>query len=42
MMLAAWSVLRTATIKNMQASRAQMTAAMRATASLFFFVGGLI
>jgi uncharacterized membrane protein YfcA len=42
MMLAAWSVLTTATINNMQASRHLMNASMNATASIFFIVGGLI
>lgn len=42
MMLAVWSVLTTASINNMQASRQLLNAAMNATASLFFIVSGLI
>jgi uncharacterized protein len=42
MMLAAWSVLTTASVNNMQASRQLLNAAMNATASLFFVASGLI
>ena len=42
MMLAAWSVLTAATINTMQATRNLLNAAMNATASLLFILGGLI
>lgn len=42
MMLAAWSVLTTTSINNMQASRHLLNASMNATASVLFVVGGLI
>jgi hypothetical protein len=42
MMLAAWSVLTRASLNMMQASRNLLNAAMNATASLFFILGGLI
>ena len=42
MMLAAWSVLTRAGINMMQASRNLLNAAMNATASIFFILGGLI
>jgi uncharacterized membrane protein YfcA len=42
MMLALWSVLTTATINNLQASRHLVNASMNATASVFFVAGGLI
>jgi hypothetical protein len=42
MMLAAWSVLTAAPINTMQATRNLLNAAMNATASLLFILGGLI
>lgn len=42
MMMATWSVLTTATINSMQASRQLLNAAMNATASLLFILGGLV
>ena len=42
MMLATWSVLTTATINTMQASRHLLNASMNATASILFVVGGLV
>jgi hypothetical protein len=42
MMLATWSVLTAATINAMQATRHLMNAAMNATASVLFVVGGLV
>ena len=42
MMLAAWSVLTAASINTMQATRNLLNAAMNATASLLFILGGLI
>jgi uncharacterized membrane protein YfcA len=42
MMLAAWSVLTTASINTMQATRNLLNAAMNATASLLFILGGLV
>ncbi len=42
MMLAAWSVLTTASINTMQATRNLLNASMNATASLFFILGALI
>ena len=42
MMLAAWSVLTTASINTMQATRNLLNASMNATASLLFILGGLI
>ena len=42
MMLAAWSVLTSASINTMQATRNLLNAAMNATASLLFILGGLI
>jgi uncharacterized membrane protein YfcA len=42
MMLATWSVLTAATINAMQATRHLMNAAMNATASILFVVGGLV
>jgi uncharacterized protein len=42
MMLAAWSVLTTASINAMQAARNLLNAAMNATASLLFLLSGLV
>jgi hypothetical protein len=42
MMLATWSVLTAATINAMQATRHLMNAAMNATASVLFVLGGLV
>jgi uncharacterized protein len=42
MMLAAWSVLTTASINTMQATRNLLNAAMNATASLLFLLSGLV
>ncbi len=42
MMLAAWSVLTTATINTMQATRHILNASMNATASVLFLIGGLV
>jgi hypothetical protein len=42
MMLATWSVLTAATINAMQATRHLMNAAMNATASILFILGGLV
>ena len=42
MMLAAWSVLTTAPINTMQATRHLLNASMNATASLLFLLGGLV
>jgi uncharacterized protein len=42
MMLAAWSVLTSASINTMQATRNLLNAGMNATASLLFIAGGLI
>jgi uncharacterized protein len=42
MMLATWSVLTAATINAMQATRHLMNAAMNATASILFVLGGLV
>jgi uncharacterized protein len=42
MMLAAWSVLTTASINAMQASRNLLNAAMNVTASALFILGGLV
>ena len=42
MMLATWSVLTTATINTMQATRHVLNASMNATASVLFVVGGLV
>ncbi|WP_374545728.1 sulfite exporter TauE/SafE family protein [Rhodoblastus sp.] len=42
MMLATWSVLTSATVNSMQASRHLLNASMNATASILFIAGGLI
>ncbi len=42
MMLAAWSVLTTASINTMQATRNLLNASMNGTASLLFMAGGLV
>ena len=42
MMLATWSLLTSANVQAMQASRNLLNAAMNATASLLFIVGGLV
>ncbi len=42
MMLAAWSLLTTASINTMQATRNILNASMNATASLLFMLGGLV
>lgn len=42
MMMAAWSVLTTTGLNNMQASRHLLNAAMNATASVLFILGGLL
>ncbi len=42
MMLATWSLLTTSHVSSLQASRNLLNAAMNATASLLFIVGGLV
>jgi uncharacterized protein len=42
MMMATWSLLTTASLASMQPSRNLLNAAMNATASLLFILGGLV